>query len=76
MEEAPEEVRSTALLALAHVRLQVKLSTLNSPTSHVFSIDKEDNLIGRADPNASIFPEVDLTVHDVQTKVSRRHARI
>lgn len=56
--------------------LSAKLATLNSPTSHTFSIDKEDNLIGRADPNASIFPEVDLTVHDVQTKVSRRHARI
>jgi serine/threonine-protein kinase len=41
-----------------------------------FKLDKENNLIGRADPHAQIFPEVDLTAHDPQTKVSRRHARV
>jgi serine/threonine-protein kinase len=41
-----------------------------------FKLDKENNLIGRADPHAQIFPEIDLTAHDPQTKVSRRHARI
>jgi serine/threonine protein kinase len=41
-----------------------------------FTLDKESNLIGRADPHGQIFPEVDLTPLDGQTKVSRRHARI
>jgi serine/threonine-protein kinase len=41
-----------------------------------FIIDKESVLIGRTDPHTSIFPEIDLTMHDPETKVSRRHARI
>ena len=41
-----------------------------------FRIDKDSILIGRTDPHTGIFPEVDLTMHDPQTKVSRRHARI
>ncbi|HXG65608.1 MAG TPA: FHA domain-containing protein, partial [Blastocatellia bacterium] len=31
---------------------------------------------GRTDPHTGIFPEIDLTVFDPETKVSRRHARI
>ena len=41
-----------------------------------FTIDKESVLIGRTDPHTSIFPEIDLTMYDAETKVSRRHARI
>lgn len=41
-----------------------------------FKIDKDSILIGRTDPHTGIFPEVDLTMHDPETKVSRRHARI
>jgi serine/threonine-protein kinase len=41
-----------------------------------FTIDKESVLIGRTDPHTGIFPEIDLTMHDPETKVSRRHARI
>ncbi len=41
-----------------------------------FMIDKESVLIGRTDPHTGIFPEIDLTMHDPETKVSRRHARI
>jgi serine/threonine protein kinase len=41
-----------------------------------FVIDKESVLIGRTDPHTAIFPEIDLTLHDPETKVSRRHARI
>jgi len=43
---------------------------------HPFVIDKESVLIGRTDPHTGIFPEIDLTMHDPETKVSRRHARI
>mgnify|MGYP000333051308 CR=1 FL=1 len=55
----------------------MKLTTLDTQQSvQTFTLDKENNLVGRADPHAQIFPEVDLTAHDPQTKVSRRHARI
>jgi serine/threonine protein kinase, bacterial len=41
-----------------------------------FLLQKESNLVGRTDPLSNIFPEVDLSRFDPQTKVSRRHARI
>jgi len=41
-----------------------------------FLIQKDSNLIGRTDPLSNIFPEIDLSRFDPQTKVSRRHARI
>jgi serine/threonine protein kinase len=41
-----------------------------------FQLIKESNLVGRSDPISNIFPEVDLSRFDPQTKVSRRHARI
>ena len=42
----------------------------------IFSLDKDDNLVGRCDPTANVFPEIDLSKFDPQTKISRRHARI
>lgn len=48
-------------------------SELESPA---FSLEKDENLIGRRDPMSNIFPEVDLSKYDPQTKISRRHARI
>ncbi len=41
-----------------------------------FTIEKDENLVGRRDPMSNIFPEVDLSRYDPQTKISRRHARI
>ena len=41
-----------------------------------FQLQKESNLIGRSDPHSNIFPEVDLSRFDRETKISRRHARI
>ncbi len=41
-----------------------------------FVLDKDSHLIGRTDPHTGIFPEVDLSMYDPDTKVSRRHARI
>lgn len=41
-----------------------------------FNLQKDSNLVGRTDPLSNIFPEVDLSRFDPQTKVSRRHARI
>jgi serine/threonine-protein kinase len=41
-----------------------------------FLLQKDSNLVGRSDPHSNIFPEVDLSRFDPETKVSRRHARI
>ncbi len=48
-------------------------SELDAP---VYSLEKNENLVGRRDPQSNIFPEVDLSKYDPQTKISRRHARI
>ena len=48
-------------------------SELDTP---VFTLEKNENLLGRRDPMSNIFPEVDLSKFDPQTKISRRHARI
>src|SRR5688500_10650241 len=45
-------------------------------TTPAFSLQKDENLLGRRDPMSNIFPEVDLSKFDPQTKISRRHARI
>jgi len=42
----------------------------------MFSLEKDTNLVGRRDPMSNIFPEVDLSKFDPQTKISRKHARI
>jgi serine/threonine-protein kinase len=41
-----------------------------------FILQKDNNLVGRTDPHSNIFPEIDLSRFDSETKVSRRHARI
>ncbi|HST50977.1 MAG TPA: protein kinase [Pyrinomonadaceae bacterium] len=41
-----------------------------------FTLDKEMNLVGRTDPQSNIFPDIDLSRFDPETKISRRHARI
>jgi eukaryotic-like serine/threonine-protein kinase len=51
----------------------VSTNDLNTPE---FVLQKDNNLVGRRDPMSNIFPEVDLSKFDPQTKISRRHARI
>jgi serine/threonine protein kinase len=41
-----------------------------------YPLEKESNLLGRRDPMSNIFPEVDMSKFDPQTKISRKHARI
>lgn len=48
-------------------------SELSAP---IYALQKDENLIGRRDPMSNIFPEVDLSKFDPQTKISRRHAKI
>lgn len=57
-------------------RLTAKLTIIGNMEATSFILDKDTNLIGRVDPHTGIFPEVDLSTHDPETKVSRRHARV
>lgn len=59
-------------------RFTAKLTILgtNELDSPSFSLEKDENLVGRRDPMSNIFPEIDLSKFDPQTKISRRHARI
>jgi serine/threonine-protein kinase len=63
--------------ALRPVRPTVKLVVAGTTELDAsFLLQKDSNLVGRTDPQSNIFPEVDLSRFDPQTKVSRRHARI
>ncbi len=63
--------------ALAQARATAKLIVAGTTELDAsFLLQKESNLVGRTDPLSNIFPEVDLSRFDPQTKVSRRHARI
>jgi len=41
----------------------------------LFTIKKENNVVGRRDPNRGISPDIDLSSLDARASVSRRHAR-
>jgi serine/threonine-protein kinase len=62
--------------APAPLTAQLLLIGTNELEQPAFRLEKEDNLVGRRDPMSNIFPEVDLSKFDPQTKISRRHARI
>lgn len=55
---------------------KLTLLTTGEISAPIFSLDKDTNIIGRRDPMSNIFPEVDLSKFDPQTKISRRHARV
>lgn len=48
----------------------------NELDTPAFTLDKDESLVGRRDPMSNIFPEIDLSKFDPQTKISRRHAKI
>lgn len=71
----------TASVQFANPNRQVRTARLvvdgtTDLEAPVYPIEKNDNLLGRRDPMSNIFPEVDLSKFDPQTKISRRHARI
>ena len=55
---------------------QLLIIGTNDLEQPAFRLEKEENFVGRRDPQSNIFPEVDLSKYDPQTKISRRHARI
>jgi tRNA A-37 threonylcarbamoyl transferase component Bud32 len=70
----PIAAASAALrTARATARLVVTGTTELDAT---FLLNKETNLVGRTDPQSNIFPDIDLSRFDPETKISRRHARI
>ncbi|HEV2764025.1 MAG TPA: FHA domain-containing serine/threonine-protein kinase, partial [Pyrinomonadaceae bacterium] len=63
--------------ALRAARATAKLVVMGTTELEAaLPLPKESNLVGRMDPNSNIFPEVDLSKFDPETKISRRHARI
>ena len=70
----PIAAASAALrTARATARLVVTGTTELDAT---FVLNKETNLVGRTDPQSNIFPDIDLSRFDPETKISRRHARV
>lgn len=39
-----------------------------------YPVEEGDNVIGRWDPDAGAFPEIDLDSEDTEAKISRKHA--
>ncbi len=68
---------AVASAALRNARATAKLVVVGTTElDSAFQLHKESSLVGRSDPHSQIFPEVDLSKFDPQTKISRRHARI
>lgn len=68
---------AAASSALRSARATAKLVvTGTTELDSSFQLSKEVSLVGRSDPHSNIFPEIDLSKFDPQTKISRRHARI
>ncbi|CAN5709767.1 hypothetical protein BH20ACI4_BH20ACI4_19990 [soil metagenome] len=61
---------------LSQTNAKLMVIGTNDLETPIFVIEKDDNLVGRRDPLSNIFPEVDLSKFDPQTKISRRHAHI
>jgi serine/threonine-protein kinase len=66
-------------LSLDYGKTSAKLLVLAPTTNEIrgtYTLDKHSSLIGRLDPVSGIFPEIDLSNYDLESKVSRRHARV
>jgi serine/threonine-protein kinase len=68
-------VGASAMLRTAHPTAKLVVAGTTELDAS-FILQKESNLVGRTDPHSNIFPEIDLSRFDSETKVSRRHARI
>ena len=66
----------TGAAAEPRVTAQLIVVSTGDMVKPIMQIKTDSVLIGRTDPHTGIFPEIDLTMYDPETKVSRRHARI
>ena len=73
---AQHGVHSVVPAAKASITAKLMIEGTSELSMPAFALQKEENLLGRRDPMSNIFPEVDLSKYDPQTKISRRHARI
>ncbi len=64
------------IYARGNVTARLVIEGTSDLTAPAYPLEKTENLVGRRDPMSNIFPEVDLSKYDPQTKISRRHARI
>jgi serine/threonine-protein kinase len=76
--QQPLAGQSKAAPVFAAPKMTARLMIIgtNELDAPVFNLEKDTNLVGRRDPMSNIFPEVDLSKFDPQTKISRKHARI
>lgn len=66
-------------ISLDQARASAKLLVLDPLSGQIqgsYMLEKHSSLIGRMDPVSGIFPEIDLSPLDTESKVSRRHARV
>jgi serine/threonine-protein kinase len=73
--QPPAGVGSSALLHASRPTAKLVVAGTTELDAS-FILQKDSNLLGRTDPHSNIFPEIDLSRFDPETKVSRRHARI
>jgi len=73
---AQQGVHAVVPAAKASITAKLLIEGTAELSMPAFALQKEENLLGRRDPMSNIFPEVDLSKYDPQTKISRRHARI
>ncbi len=66
----------SSVFNVPNIIAKLHLIGTNDLDAVTYSLEKDNNLIGRRDPMSNIFPEVDLSKYDPQTKISRRHARL
>jgi len=73
-----QQQRQAAAFAQPQNRVLARVTVLGTGelSPPTYSLEKQSNVVGRRDPQTNIFPEVDLSKFDPQTKISRRHARI
>ena len=73
---AQHGVHSEIYAARANATARLVIEGTSQLEMPAYMLDKSENLVGRRDPTSNIFPEVDLSKFDPQTKISRRHARV
>lgn len=60
-----------------NAKVEIRLVVLRGESQgKYFLIEEGDNLIGRWDPDKGAFPEIDLELEDIDSKISRRHAML
>lgn len=70
------QAKAASAFVAPKLTARIMVMSTNDLDAPMFNLEKDNNLVGRRDPMSNIFPEVDLSKFDPQTKISRRHARI